>query len=110
MADGMDYESCDVYRIKGADGMCTGGDEQCNECPCFIKNTKVCEEEKRKNIGGDDVDNQKPASREDVITHLQIIYTWASFAREKDTEFMTATHMERIMEWTDDAINLLRDE
>ena len=46
----MDYESCDVYKIKGNDGMCTGGDEQCNECPCFIKYTKVCEEEKRSDI------------------------------------------------------------
>ena len=100
----MDYELCNVYKIKGKDGMCTGGDKQCNECPCLIKFAKDC------NIGGDDVDNRKPASKEDVITHLQIIYTWASFAREKDTEFMTATHMERIMEWTDDAINLLRDE
>lgn len=44
----MDYESCDVYKIKGKDGMCTGGDEQCNECPCFIKFTKICEEEKRR--------------------------------------------------------------
>ena len=45
-----DYESCDVYKIKGKDGLCTGRDEQCNECPCFIKFTKVCEEEKKKMV------------------------------------------------------------
>jgi len=43
----MDYESCDVYKIKKPNGMCTGGDEQCDKCPCYIKYTKVCEEEKK---------------------------------------------------------------
>ena len=41
--------------------------------------------------------------RETVITHLQIIHTWAAFARERDLQFFTAKHLEDIAQWADDA-------
>jgi hypothetical protein len=50
------------------------------------------------------------ADRETVITHLQIIHTWAEFARERDLQFFTAKHLESIAEWTDDAISLLKEQ
>ena len=50
------------------------------------------------------------ADRESVITHLQIIHTWAEFARERDLQFFTAKHLEDIAKWTDDAIELLKQE
>lgn len=49
------------------------------------------------------------ADRESVITHLQIIHTWAEFARERDLHFFTAKHLEDIAEWSDDAIVLLKE-
>ena len=48
--------------------------------------------------------------RESVITHLQIIHTWAEFARERDLQFFTPKHLRDIAEWTDDAIKLLKDQ
>ena len=48
--------------------------------------------------------------RETVITHLQIIHTWASFARERDLQFFTAKHLEDIAQWAYDAINLLKED
>lgn len=48
--------------------------------------------------------------RESVITHLQIIHTWAEFARERDLQFFTAKHLEDIAQWADDAINLLKEQ
>jgi hypothetical protein len=48
--------------------------------------------------------------REKVITHLQIIHTWASFARERDLQFFTAKHLEDIAQWTDDALELLKEQ
>jgi translation initiation factor 2 beta subunit (eIF-2beta)/eIF-5 len=45
--------------------------------------------------------------RETVITHLQIIHTWAEFARERDLQFFTAKHLEDIAQWSDDAIAML---
>ena len=47
--------------------------------------------------------------RETVITHLQIIHTWAEFARERDLQFFTAKHLEDIARWADDALNLLKE-
>ena len=47
-------------------------------------------------------------NRESVITHLQIIHTWAEFARERDLQFFTAKHLEDIAQWADDALNLLK--
>lgn len=48
--------------------------------------------------------------RETVITHLQIISTWASFARERDLQFFTPKHLERITKWVDDALELLKEQ
>lgn len=48
--------------------------------------------------------------RETVITHLQIIHTWAEFARERDLQFFTAKYLEDIAHWTDDALNLLKEQ
>ena len=50
------------------------------------------------------------ADLENVITHLQIIKTWASFARERDLQFFTAKHLEDIVQWSDDALNLLKEQ
>ena len=48
--------------------------------------------------------------RESVITHLQIIHTWAEFARERNLQFLTAKHLEDIAQWADDAIALLKED
>ena len=48
--------------------------------------------------------------RESVITHLQIIHIWAEFARERDLQFFTPKHLEDIAEWTDDALELLKEQ
>jgi hypothetical protein len=48
--------------------------------------------------------------RETVITHLQIIHTWAEFARERDLQFFTPKHLEDIAQWSDDAIELLKEQ
>lgn len=50
------------------------------------------------------------ADIETVITHLQIIHTWAAFARKRDLQFFTAKHLEDIAQWSDDAINLLNEQ
>lgn len=49
-------------------------------------------------------------NRETVITHLQIIHTWAEFARERDLNFFTAKHLENIAKWSDDALALLKED
>ena len=46
---------------------------------------------------------------DDVITHLQIIHTWAAFARDRDRNFFNEKHMEDIVQWSDDAIDLIKD-
>ena len=48
--------------------------------------------------------------RESAITHLQIISTWASFARGRDLQFFTAKHLEDISQWANDAIALLKEQ
>ena len=48
--------------------------------------------------------------RNDVISHLQIMHTWASFAREKDQNFFNDGHFRSIEEWTEDAIALLKEQ
>ena len=50
------------------------------------------------------------ADREIVITHLQIIHTWAEFARDRDLQFFTAKHLEDIAKWSYDAIELLKEQ
>lgn len=47
---------------------------------------------------------------ENVITHLQIIHTWAEFARERDLNFFTAKHLEDIAQWSDDAFAMLKEQ
>ena len=48
--------------------------------------------------------------RETVITRLQVIHTWAEFAREYDLQFFTAKHLEDIAQWADDALELLKSQ
>ena len=48
--------------------------------------------------------------RETVITHLQIIHTWAKFAREHDLQFFTPKHLEDIAEWSADALAMLKEQ
>lgn len=48
--------------------------------------------------------------RELVITHLQIIHTWAEFARERDLQFFTSKHLEDIAQWSEDAVAMLKEQ
>ena len=48
--------------------------------------------------------------RESVITHLQIIHTWAEFARERDLQFFTPKHLDDIAQWSADAITMLNEQ
>ena len=48
--------------------------------------------------------------REKVISHLQIIHTWAEFALERDLQFFTEKHLEEIAQWTDDALKRLKEQ
>lgn len=45
-----------------------------------------------------------------VISHLQIIRTWADFALEYDALFFNKKHFESIVKWVDDALELLNKE
>ena len=49
------------------------------------------------------------ADREKVITDLKIIQTWAEFALERDINFFTELHMRDLINWTDDAILLIKE-
>ena len=49
-------------------------------------------------------------NKSSIITHLQIIRTWAEFAIERDLQFFTAKHLEDIALWTDDAISLIKEQ
>ena len=44
-----------------------------------------------------------------VMSHLQIIHTWASFARERDLQFFTTKHLEDMEQWTGDALAMLNE-
>ena len=48
-------------------------------------------------------------NRESVITHLQIIKTWAAFALEHGM-FLSPKHLKDIASWIDDAVDLLKKE
>lgn len=48
--------------------------------------------------------------RETVITHLQIIHTWAEFAHEHNLQFITKKHLADIAQWAFDAIALLKEQ
>ena len=50
------------------------------------------------------------ADRKTVISHLQIIHTWAEFARERDLQFFTAKHLEDIAQWTKDTLELMKEQ
>ena len=50
------------------------------------------------------------ADIETVVTHLQIIKTWALFARKRDLQFFTAKHLEDTAQWADDALELLKEQ
>lgn len=50
------------------------------------------------------------ANMELIITHLQIIHTWAEFARERDLQFFTEKHLEDIAQWADDSIAMLKEQ
>ena len=50
------------------------------------------------------------ADRKTVISHLQIIHTWASFALERDLQFFTPKHLEDITQWVNDALELLKEQ
>lgn len=48
---------------------------------------------------------------EEAITHLQIMHTWAAFALEKNLpELFDRTTVERIAQWTDEILRVLRTE
>ena len=48
-------------------------------------------------------------NQKDVITHLQIIHTWASFAREKGM-LLGEKEIASIEKWTADALALLKEQ
>ena len=45
----------------------------------------------------------------EIISHLQIIHTWAAFAYENDQNFFNRDHYKHIADWTEDALNLLKE-
>ena len=49
-------------------------------------------------------------SREDVLTHLRIMHTWATFALEKKQNFFNDSHMKSIAEWTMETIAVLKEQ
>ena len=49
-------------------------------------------------------------NRDDVISHLKIMHTWASFALEHDKYFFNEKHMEAIAKWTLETIDLLKEQ
>lgn len=51
---------------------------------------------------------QKP-KRKDIISHLQIIHTWASFAVEHDMT-LGWMQLDHIAQWTLDAVELLNED
>ena len=48
-------------------------------------------------------------NQKDVITHLQIIHTWVSYAREKGM-VLSKQETASIEKWTADAIELLKEQ
>lgn len=49
-------------------------------------------------------------NRDNVISHLQIMHTWAEFALEKDQNFFNDSHMKSIAEWTMETIAVLKEQ
>lgn len=50
------------------------------------------------------------SDREEVISHLQIMHTWADFAMEKDINYFTNYHFMKIVKWMEDALELLKEQ
>ena len=69
-----------------------------------IRCSSVSAQTEKEKKRGDEMD------RETVITHLQIIHTWAEFARERDLQFFTPKHLEDIAEWSADALAMLKEQ
>lgn len=46
--------------------------------------------------------------RKEVISHLQIMHTWADFAMEKDINYFTNYHFMKIVKWMEEALELLK--
>ena len=44
----MEYEKCEIYRIKLPDGICIGYGVVCNNCPAHIRYLEVLKEENDK--------------------------------------------------------------
>ena len=47
---------------------------------------------------------------DDIISHLQIMHTWAKFALEKDQNFFNDSHMKSIAKWTVETIAVLKGQ
>lgn len=52
---------------------------------------------------------QKP-KREDIISHLQVIHTWASFAIEHPDFNLGWMQLDHIAQWSLDAVKLLKED
>ena len=50
------------------------------------------------------------STREKVISHLQILRTWASFAETRDIIFFTSKHFSDMAIWIDDTIAILKEQ
>lgn len=48
--------------------------------------------------------------RKEVISHLQIMHTWADFALKKGLNFFADKHLKDIAEWTTGALELLKEQ
>lgn len=49
--------------------------------------------------------------RKNVISNLQVMHTWASFASErKEVDFFTEAHLQNMAAWTMDALELLEKQ
>ena len=113
----------DKNKVKKGLECCIESDRECvcpDDCPYDDDDNDVCEalvkvdalkliEELEERIAIM-MEGKTIPDMESVITHLQIIHTWAEFARERDLQFFTPKHLEDIAQWSDDAIELLKDE
>ena len=48
--------------------------------------------------------------REEVVKHLGIIHTWAEYAVEHRTLFMDLKHMRCLLDWSKEAIDLIKKQ
>lgn len=52
---------------------------------------------------------RKRPRREDIISHLQIIHTWASFAVEHEMS-LSLMNLDHIAQWSLDAVEMLKED